>query len=197
MTNRSLVVGVDVDEVCADLLGAALHRYNAEWDDSLTVDDIDGWDLTPQTKAGSDFYHRYFGADTYDAVLPIWGARNTVDAIRAAGHRVVFVTATHPANAHAKFLWLRRYGFLPHATDEDALRDYFPVRDKALVGADVLFDDAEHNVRAFPRQAYLVAHPHNRKSPLYRVPFGNQAVVLGLLARLTSTDPWHASTLSA
>ena len=45
-----LTVAVDVDDVCADLLTEWLYRYNLEYEDNLTVADVDRWDLSEQVK---------------------------------------------------------------------------------------------------------------------------------------------------
>lgn len=194
MPNIPLIVGVDVDEVCADLLGATLARYNADYTDSLTVDDIVGWDLSQQTKAGKDIYTYFAQGDLYDRVLPVWGAITTVNAIRAAGHRVVFVTSAHEDTMGPKFRWLRKWGFLSHATDLLARADYFPARDKTLIAADVLFDDHAGNVDAFPRSAFLVDHPHNRETRTCRprIRFDDHFTVVRLLSCLPSYALTHS-----
>jgi 5'-nucleotidase len=186
MTNRSLVVAIDMDEVVADLLSEWLRRYNLDYNDSLTLNDIQGWDLTHQTKAGKFFYDYLTQDDLYDHIKPINGALWTVDAIRMAGHRVVFVTSCVRGTVDAKFDWLRRYGFLPHANDSLALKDFYPVRDKSLINAHVLFDDGLHNVEPFPGMGVLVEHPHNRNETTtrYRVRFADTASVLFLIRTL-------------
>jgi 5'-nucleotidase len=186
MTNRSLVVALDMDEVVADLLSEWLRRYNRDYNDTLTLNDIQGWDLTNQTKAGKNFYNYLEQDDLYEDVRPIAGALHTVDAIRAAGHRVIFATSCVRWTVESKFDWLRREGFLPHANDSLAMKDFYPVRDKSLIRAHVLFDDGLHNVEPFPGMAVLVEHPHNRndKTSRYRVRFSDTAAVLFLINSL-------------
>lgn len=155
------VVAIDVDEVCADLLGEWLRRYNQEFGDSLLPEDCTDWDLTkfvvPQAK---DEIYKYLTLPyLYDYVKPIEGARDACTVIRRMGHRVVFVTAGHPTTANSKYLWLVKYGFFRGVGSPE--RDFFPMVDKSLIRAAYLFDDSPKNVRGFPGHSVLVTRAHN------------------------------------
>jgi 5'-nucleotidase len=165
-TVRTLTIAVDVDEVCADLLGEWLRRYNLKYDDSLTPDDAVHWDLTRVVKleCGEDIYSFLRDGDLYENVLPIAGARDAIYSLLSRGHRVVYASACKGFySAQAKQRWLRRWGFLSDANLE---RDFLAVTDKSLVHADILFDDRIDNVRAFQsfsRCGVLINRKHNER----------------------------------
>jgi 5'-nucleotidase len=188
MTNRSLVVALDVDEVLANLMSEWLRRYNHEYDDTLIPEDITGWDISAHTKCPDKFHQYLYAPNLYKHVTPLLGTRPTVDAIRAAGHRVVFATSCTQGSEADKLAWLRRWGFAPHATLKDAMRDFYPCSDKSVIRADALFDDGVHNVEAFPSHAFLVDHPHNRRTPCTRprIRFSDWPRVLFQLNRISN-----------
>lgn len=165
---RSLTIGVDIDEVCADLLTACCNFYNL-WHRPveklpLLPEDLKGWDLNPVFGPG---WQQWLTEPTFysHCVLPVQGARRGIYELLAAGHRVVYVTSCVPGTADAKQRWLKKWGFL---TDANYCRDYIAAADKSLIGVDVLFDDGVHNVDAFPGRAFLVNHWHNAETPCTR-----------------------------
>lgn len=157
--NSRMVVAVDVDEVCADLLGEWLRRYNARYSDNLTSADIAGWDFSQQLKPdarGGPFYDILREPDMYNHIQPLPGALAAISSIKDAGHRVVYVSSCVEGTADAKQDWLRRHGFL------DSSHDFIAASDKSLIRADCLLDDRPLNVDRFLGEAFLIAHPHNR-----------------------------------
>ena len=155
-------LAVDVDEVCADLLGTWLSFYNIDHKTRLLAEDITSWDITPFLNPGTkDRFYAYLQMSSlYQQVLPIPYARRAVNQLRADGHRVLFVTSCFPGTIEAKRDWLVRWGFLP----KDSSVDFLPVQDKALIRADYLFDDRPENVAEFARyggRGVLVRREHN------------------------------------
>lgn len=158
---RPLILAVDVDDVVCDLLGPWLKAYCKHYRDTLTPDRLTSWEIENDVKpeCGRRIFD-FLTPSLYYIAQPIRGALRAVEEMREAGHRVVFVTASTKAGmSDAKLLWLRRWRFLPQ--DQSAWSDYFPVKDKSLIAADVLFDDHIDNCSAFPREAVLITRPHN------------------------------------
>jgi 5'(3')-deoxyribonucleotidase len=158
---NSLAIGVDVDDVCADLLGEWLRRYNVKYSDKLLPEDLTKWELEEQVKpeCGSKIFSILTEPDLYNHVLPIPGARAGVDYLRSLG-RVVFVTAG-AFNGGAKFAWLKRWGFLPSDGHHES-KDFVCAYDKNLIRLDALIDDRVSNVESFPGLGLLMTRPHNR-----------------------------------
>ena len=159
----NLVIGVDVDGVCADLMPEWLRRYNRDFGDALTPQDITDWDVTRFVKpeARPKIFDYLHDADLYDGVEPIAGALEGVRQIRANGNRVVFITSTVTGHAGKKLLWLRRHGFLS-CRNPHPCRDYFEGTDKALLNIHYLIDDRLSTVQEFwdnGRSAFLFPSP--------------------------------------
>lgn len=162
-----MIVGVDVDEVCADLLSEWVRRYNLRYHDTLRPEFIEEWDMSKVVKpeCGKDIYRILSEPDLYDNILPIPPAKAAVDDIRGLGHRVVFVTSCARGQADQKREWLIRWGFLP---DRNFEPDFIAASDKALIGVDCLIDDNISTVEKFPGDALLVTRSYNRGIPTNR-----------------------------
>lgn len=159
----NLVIGVDVDGVCANLMPEWLRRYNAEFGDALTPDDITEWNIRKFVKpeAKTRIFDYLHDSDLYERVEPIDGALEGVRKIRANGNRVVFVTSAVTGHAGQKLLWLRRHGFLS-CSNPYPCRDYFEATDKALLNLHYLIDDRLTTVQEFwdqARSAFLFPSP--------------------------------------
>ena len=157
---------VDVDGPVANLPEAWLMRYNQDYNDCLTVDQIDSWDMVRYVKSecGSAIYS-YLDSHIYDFVKPVKGALEGVQELRKAGHRVIFVTSSPEGTGDAKYAWLKRHGFLDARGaygDGRVSDDYIEAHDKSLIRGDVLIDDREENVQNFPGNTILFDAPHNR-----------------------------------
>lgn len=164
---KSLLLAVDVDEVCADLLGEWLRRYNKDHGDNLTPDDISEWDLSKLVRCGGDIYNYLHQPDLYEHVLPISGARPAIYTLLSMGHRVVYATSCPSGTAEFKRSWLLRWGFL---TPANASRDFLPVSDKSLIHADYLFDDRPENIEGFTGTGVLIRRAHNQPTSHNRCP---------------------------
>lgn len=161
-----LIFGVDVDDVCADLLTAWLHKYRLLSGDSLYPQYLTSWNIDAQVKDPYLLREALKDVNYTESVSPIIGARDGVEALRTLG-RVVFITsAPGMYGARSKFEWLQRHRFLP-ADDSLAAPDFFACYDKSLVYCDALFDDGAHNLDAvqmgrFRTVPVLISRPHNQ-----------------------------------
>lgn len=159
----SSVILCDVDGVVADLHAVWLERYNAEYEDCLTVDDITGWSMQPFVKpaCGEKIYDYLHASDLYDTVPPMQGAAEGVEALRSLGHRIVFLTScVGPGMAHAKAHWLFVHHFLPRPHHK-GMKDLVIMQDKSLARGDLMIDDYQENIRAFGGHAILFHAPYN------------------------------------
>lgn len=154
-----LTIAVDVDEVCADLLGEWLRRYNLKYHDYLYPENLDGWAMEPQVKpeCGEKIFE-LITPEIYEQVLPIPGALFGINQLRTLG-RVVFVTS---GNGDAKLKWLQEWKFLKPGRVNGHDPDFVSAKDKSLIKADYLLDDNVDNVEMFPGQGILIWHWHNR-----------------------------------
>lgn len=180
----TLRIGIDVDDVVADLLTAWLARYNLLYDDALTPEDLDRWELDQcVSKACGKKIFGMLTPDIYREVKPIPGAFLACEQYRRLGS-VFFVSACLDLGHEvAKFQWLVDHGFL--APDEGFR--FIAVRDtKRDVLVDVLLDDKPEHVNEFPGWALLLNRPHNRSAKTHRIRINHLGEGLPLLRGLRS-----------
>jgi 5'(3')-deoxyribonucleotidase len=151
------VIGIDVDEVLAELHAPWVAWGNKTFGTSKSVGDFDHWDAP--IKWWGEEYSKFLTPDIYeqDVVKPYDGALAAVEMIREMGHGVCFVTSCSPGSESAKFQWLVRHGF---AKDSD---EFIPGRDKSHAPCHILVDDGYHNVSTFKGWAILLNRPHNAR----------------------------------
>ena len=132
------IIAVDMDEVIADALGEHLSRYNRDFPEHLTVDDLQGrwlWDAVPPTRVAA--LERYMLSDDFFAVLGVMPhAQRVLDRLQSRYDVFIASAAMEvPTSFTAKFQWLaRHFPFIP------ASRIVF-CGDKSILRADYLIDD--------------------------------------------------------
>lgn len=188
----------DVDSVVADILPRWLALYNAAVpeDARRSLADCTVWDMRrvvpPQYGAlcMSLLRHEHF----YARVQPVARARDGVQALRAAGHEVVFATTCVWGTVDQKAAWLEGHGLVaPTRSGHGLPRGLIVTAEKAGLRGDVLIDDGPHNLRpwlATDRPAIVFDHAYNRDmnvpaihaSRLYRA--AGWPAVLALVAAL-------------
>lgn len=178
---NAIIIGLDIDDVCANLFKEWIRRYNERYNDTVSETDIRTWTISNYcTKCTKDELFEILGEpDVYEHVDPVEGALETVNWLRAQKnsdgtpkYRVIFVSAcVSLASAGQKFEWLLNRGFFGNIQDtwdnrRKVMKDYFPVCDKSLVNVDVLVDDNLDNVRTTSGVGLLFHRPHNEDHPL-------------------------------
>jgi 5'(3')-deoxyribonucleotidase len=163
----TITIAVDVDSVACDTMTPWLARYNAEWHDNLTREEITEWDTDKFVKpeCGKKCYKYFADPTLYDDALPIEGAQECVEYMRRIGWRVIFPTTITPGSEGSKKKWLYKYGFLLPTDAKGA--DYIEVTDKTLVRAKYLLDDSWSNCyefrnKCYPDDAIIFDQPWNR-----------------------------------
>lgn len=134
------IIGVDVDDVTANLNEWWLYCYNRDHNDNLTESDIKSWDMGSYTKIGDGIYDYLKYPSLYDGVTPVENAIWGIEELRRAGYRIVFITASTPEQSGRKYQWLKFYNLLPEA------KDYIEAIDKSIIKVDYLIDDRPKNV---------------------------------------------------
>jgi len=135
------IIAVDMDEVIADAL-----RYNRDFPEHLTVDDLQGrwlWDAVPPTRVAA--LERYMLSDDFFAVLGVMPhAQRVLDRLQSRYDVFIASAAMEvPTSFTAKFQWLaRHFPFIP------ASRIVF-CGDKSILRADYLIDDNPRQLRLF------------------------------------------------
>lgn len=145
-----IVLGVDLDGVCADFY-ARMREIAAEWLEvgleTLTTDVSYG--LTEWGIRDEDHYrqlHRFAVTqrDLFETCAPIKGAATTLRRLSDEGYRIriithrLFINFFHEASVRQTIRWLDKHG-IPY-------RDLCFMGEKDQVGADVYIDDSPGNI---------------------------------------------------
>ncbi len=155
---------VDMDEVMADTLAENLRRYNEEFNERVTRDELTGkglWEISPLDR--HDRLRAYFDELDFFADLEVMPDSQAV--LQDLSHRYdIFIASAAmvvPFSFDAKFRWLQRhFPFIPQT-------HYIFCGDKSILRADFLIDDLPRNIQNFVGQGLLYTSPHNLSATGY------------------------------
>jgi 5'(3')-deoxyribonucleotidase len=147
-----------MDEVMADTLSEHLRRYNEEFDESVTADDLHGkglWDVVALDRQQQ--LRAFLDAEDFFADLPVMP--DAPEVLRDLSQRFEVFVATQamsvPNSFGPKYYWLKRhFPFLPPT-------HYVFCGDKSILRADYLIDDLPRNLLRFQGTGILFSAPHN------------------------------------
>jgi 5'(3')-deoxyribonucleotidase len=159
-------IAIDMDEVIADALGEHLLRYNREFPETLTRDDLHGrwlWDAVPPHRVRD--LERYMLSDDFFRVLPVMPEAQRVVERLQSRYNVFIATAAMevPTSFMQKFHWLaENFPFIPTT-------NIVFCGSKGILYADYLIDDNPRQLRLFqqgkigdtPREGILFTSPAN------------------------------------
>ena len=179
---------VDMDEVMADTLGEHLRRYNQEFDEEVTVDDLAGkglWEITPADRQQQ--LRAFLDAEDFFEVLDV--IPGSQDVLKNLSARFEIFIATQamvvPNSLGPKYRWLQRhFPFIPPT-------HYVFCGNKSILRADYLIDDQPRNLQRFEGQGLLYTAPHNLTAAGF-VRVDNWQQVAEYFARIPSEDPEDA-----
>jgi len=151
-------VCVDMDEVMADTLSEHLRRYNQEFDEALTVEELAGkgiWEIAPLDRQKQ--VRAFLDAEDFFEDLPLMPDSQQV--LKDLGNRFEIFIATQamtvPNSLGPKYRWLQRhFPFIPPT-------HYVFCGNKSILRADFLIDDLPRNLQRFEGQGLLYTAPHN------------------------------------
>lgn len=156
--NNKIIVGIDVDDVVADLLPVWISKYNIDYGDSLHPSRITDWDMVQFVKpqCGKHIYDYLEDPTLYEDIEPIENSLWGVNVLRELGFRLAFITASTSGHSGIKRKWLKNYMFL------ESNSEYYEAYDKSLIASDYLIDDRDLNVINAYGQGIIFDHPHNQ-----------------------------------
>ena len=149
---------VDMDEVMADAIAEHLLRYNREFQQNLTKEDLRGkrfWQIIPEE------HHQPLddlmrAADFFED-LPVMPDAPRVLAALQQRYEIFIASAAMevPSSFNAKYTWLERhFPFIPHT-------HIVFCGDKSILRADYLIDDNPRQLERFIGTGILYDAPHN------------------------------------
>ncbi|MDP4000458.1 MAG: hypothetical protein Q8Q11_03490 [bacterium] len=112
LRRRSLTVGVDLDEVLADLVESVLEHYEEQTGVRHCRDDMRSynfWDLWGGTREQAvEIVHEFYETDRFRTVAPIPGALEAIESL-AGEHELVVVTSRPEATKQETQVWVREH----------------------------------------------------------------------------------------
>lgn len=155
-----MIVYVDMDGVVADIIPYWLYRYNTDFLDDLSYEDIRCWNLETLVKPLCGEHIRdYLDEQGFFAKARV--IAGAIDALReiSFSHKVYFATHSPETSRTAyyeKCTWVDRY--FPFIGGDRVIS----VKDKGLLLGDVLIDDKPENLIMFQGRRVLYDQPWNR-----------------------------------
>jgi len=151
-------IAVDMDEVMADAVTEHLRRYNRDFDEQVTVADLEGknvWDFVQMDRHAA--LEAYLRSEDFFAVLGVMPDSQRVLRRLQQQYEVFIATAAMevPTSFTAKYKWLaQHFPFIP------ASHIVF-CGDKSVIRADFLIDDNPRQLQRFCGEGILYGTYHN------------------------------------
>ena len=156
---------VDMDEVIADAVAEHLLRYNRDFEENVTVDDLHGkwlWDVVQLDRHNA--LEAYLRSDDFFAVLGVMPDSQRVLEALQVDYDVFIATAAMevPTSFMAKYKWLGQH--FPFIAPSHIVF----CGDKSILNADYLIDDNPRQLGRFLGEGILYNSPHNVNVTGYR-----------------------------
>lgn len=160
-------IGLDVDDVIADLHPVWIDKINETYGTTHSPDDIVQWNFAADLGLTNDQIYKCLVPELYKDVQPCPGALDVVNELRRSGHEIVYITSCPDVNHWlAKSDWLVRHGFLlvgDKAFPVGRWATYHTKRGVGKIhGVPLLVDDSIKNCQDWAGMALLLTRGHNR-----------------------------------
>ena len=147
-----------MDEVMADAVAEHLKRYNLDFPERLTLEDLEGkaiWDAVHSSRHAA--IEGYMRSEDFFAVLDVMpDAPRVVQALQSNFDVFIATAAMEvPTSFTAKYDWLGRH--FPFISPSN----FVFCGDKSILNADYLIDDNPRQLQRFKGQGVLFHSHHN------------------------------------
>jgi 5'(3')-deoxyribonucleotidase/uncharacterized protein with PQ loop repeat len=162
---KPLRIAIDMDETIADSLKEQIRRYNVEFAEMVSTDDLYGKHLEEYAPFDRREAVRSAVRDDsfFDCLDVIDGSKQVIEEL-VREHEVYIVSAAMeiPESLAAKHRWLRRhFPFVPQS-------NVVFCGNKGIINADYLIDDEARHFVGFPGTGILFSAPHNLSETEHR-----------------------------
>ena len=154
-----MIIAIDMDCVLNNLMDKTLEIYNAQNGKNIQMSDLTSYNFYDcLNKKDADGVIKLFkNKSLWDSLTPIKGAKEGLQKLINAGHRIYIVTATAPENWLWKITWLKKY-FSFFNTE-----NVISMVDKSLFKCDVLIEDClEQLIKHKSCHRVCLDYPWNR-----------------------------------
>lgn len=165
---KKMVILVDLDGICADMVGALIDAYNtyeAEGGQEVDVSTCENYRLEDWTPLGKDLWKFVNTPGFYRSLPELPGAVDALGRLKAAGHDITILSSPgdNPRAATEKLLWVQDHmPFLSY-------RDIILTPKKHICRGDIFIDDDPNKVVAMREswpstKIFGIEWPYNRKA---------------------------------
>lgn len=150
-------IAIDMDEVIADFLLKHLNLFNENFNEDLSIADLQGtrlWNFRPHN--AKEILASMDDPTFFRDLRVIEDSQEVIRELH--NHYEIFIATAamkHPASFTAKYEWLKEH--FPFLSDAQ----FVFCGDKSIIRADYLIDDSPKNLKRFIGQGILFTAPHN------------------------------------
>lgn len=150
-------IAIDMDEVMADLVSKHLNLYNKDYNETLTLDDLQGIKLRELRPHLIEEIRNYLRDPSFFRDLEVM--KDSQEVIQELSeHYDVFITTAameYPTSFEAKYEWLKEH--FPFLNDQH----FVFCGSKSIIQADYLIDDNVRQLKQFLGKGVIFTAPHN------------------------------------
>lgn len=154
---------IDMDEVICDFLGELCVRYNLHTGATLSVEQLNQYDLTPFIgEVGKQLFLR---PGFFSELKPFPQALKILKKLHLEGNQIIVATDAKGSIevASDKKKWVERHiPFLAH-------ENFIVTAEKHFIDADLIFDDSPEVLNKFPGIKVVMDRPYNKEVDAYRI----------------------------
>lgn len=148
-------VGIDLDGVIRNMVGALIPQYNFVYGDGVHLhNDVKQWDLSksfPQFK--NEHYYKW-GEKLFLNANPYVGALRFMDDLNKTDNDIYIVTNQPKGLEDLTINWLKKF--------EIEYKGVIFSSDKDVFNGDILFDDSNYNLERFSGLSVCMDRPWNQ-----------------------------------
>jgi 5'(3')-deoxyribonucleotidase len=153
---QPLRIAIDMDGVIADHLSKQLAFYNRDYQDQLSIADLQGKKLREVAKCGIKVQNYYRDVAFFRDLIVMDGSQSVIKQLQQK-YEVFITTAAmeFPSSFQAKYAWLtEHFAFIPSD-------NFVFCGNKGIIQADFLIDDNSYHFKNFKGKGVLFTSPHN------------------------------------
>ena len=156
-------IGIDLDDTINNLVETWLTKYNYDYEDTVSINDIKSWDLHKYVSCGNDIYNYLRDGFLFKALGIKKGAVEAIDELMKE-HEVYIVTA----NAHYNYgVCDDKIDFIKEEIPNFPIENLIFANNKHMIDLDILIDDGLHNLEGFCHYYPIVFdRPWNRSNDI-------------------------------
>lgn len=164
-----MIILIDLDGVTAKLMPKWLAAYNKKYNDILSCDKIETYDIEKHiTKCSeNEFISLLENPGFFSDLIVFSNAVEVTIRLQSAGHILYFVTATPydaPTAGFDKLNWVQKH--FPHIGRERVIQTHH----KFMINGDILFDDNPKNLSLFDGITVAMDYLYNKNCNVdYRI----------------------------